>query len=103
MVLFWDASGLAKRYIAEQGSDSVDALFAGVKASDMATTPWGYAETYSILLRRHNNGILDLTSFQNAVVLLQNEVFHNSDFTLSPIIDAMIFASLATMHKHNLN
>jgi hypothetical protein len=60
VVPFWDASALVKRYLLESGSDTVNALFAAVPRDRMVTTPWGYAETYSVLLRRLNGGILDL-------------------------------------------
>jgi predicted nucleic acid-binding protein len=104
MLFFWDASSLVKRYIPEDGSDTVDALFAHVPSSNMASTPWGYAETYSILLRRHNRGgALDLTDFQEAVTSLQNDVLYNPDFTLSSITDEIVFASISTMSRHHLN
>lgn len=102
-LFFWDASALAKRYTAETGSDTVDALFAAVAVTDMVSTPWGYAETYSILLRRRNGGVLDAAGFSGAVSLLQAEVVDSADFTLFTISDVAIFRSVAIMRKHNLN
>ncbi len=46
-LLLWDASALVKRYFLELGSETVDALFPAVSLQEMATTPWGYAETYA--------------------------------------------------------
>ena len=103
MILFWDASGLAKRYIAEQGSDTVDALFDGVALRDMISTPWSYAETYAILLRRRNSNQINASAFSDAVTALQAELVNNSDFVLLSITDEMVFASLSIIHKHNLN
>jgi len=60
-ILFWDASGLAKRYSLETGSETVDALFDLLPASSILTTAWSYAETFSILLRRRNDGRLKET------------------------------------------
>ena len=77
-ILFWDASALAKRYAPELGSDTVNTLFDRSAAHEMATTPWGYAETYSILLRRLNGGIVDPADFVIAVTAIQ-AVFSATD------------------------
>ena len=53
--ILWDASGLIKRYIAEIGSETVDAIFAAAPGSQMFVTPWGYLEIYAILRRRYNS------------------------------------------------
>jgi hypothetical protein len=73
-LLFWDASALIKRYFIELGSDTVDAVYTHSSTHDMATTAWGYAETYSVLLWRLNGGILDLPAFTTAATALQAEV-----------------------------
>lgn len=101
--LLWDASGLVKRYYDEEGRETVNALFAAVRPSQMAATPWGYAETYSILLRRHNGGVLDRAAFTDAVTSLQAEVVAAPDFRLLSITDALVFESLSLMQAHNLN
>jgi hypothetical protein len=49
---------LAKRYIAEVGSDTVNALFAAVPPAQMVTTILGYSETFAALLRKHNQRLL---------------------------------------------
>src|SRR5579863_6592998 len=102
-LLFWDASALVKRYYHEVGSETADALFANATSHAMTSTPWGYAETYSILLRRYNGGVIDLPSFTGAVTTLQVEVVHNPDFGLLTITDALVFSSIETMRRHNLN
>ena len=45
-LIFWDASGLFKRYFVESGSDAVDAVFAAVSRQQMFATVWGYAECF---------------------------------------------------------
>ena len=102
-LFFWDASALSKRYTEETGVDVVDALFDTVPIEEMVSTPWGYAETYSIILRRYNGGALDLQTFTDAVTTVQTEILDNSDFALLHISDALIFRSIATMKRHNLN
>jgi predicted nucleic acid-binding protein len=59
--LLWDASALAKRYVPEQGSRTVDALFENVALSQMVGTLFGYAEVFSVVLRKHNRWIDDMT------------------------------------------
>ena len=79
-LILWDASGLAKRYTEEAGRATVNAVFAAVPARQMHITPTGYAETYSILLRKHNGGILDLRTFTAATDALRGEVVEDPDF-----------------------
>jgi predicted nucleic acid-binding protein len=56
--LFWDASALVKRYTPEVGRDTVNALFHNLPAPAMATSPWGYLETYAIyVLALPNRGV----------------------------------------------
>jgi predicted nucleic acid-binding protein len=102
-LLFWDASALVKRYTPEVGRETANALFAVAPVRDMATSPWGYVETYSILLRKLNGGTLDLPAFTTAVTALQTEVVASPDFGLLSISDAVIFASVSQMRHHNLN
>jgi predicted nucleic acid-binding protein len=102
-LIFWDASALAKQYAPELGSDTINALFESFPPQEMVTTPWGYAETYSILLRRLNRGVLDLPTFTTAVTALQADVIGSPDFNLLSIEDATIFASVSMMRRHNLN
>ena len=102
-LLFLDASALVKRYYPEIGSQSVDLLIANSSAHPMVSTPWGYAETYSILLRRFNGGVIDLATFTGAVSALQAEVVQKPEFGLLTITDAHVFSSIGMMHRHNLN
>src|SRR5438552_17412911 len=102
-LLFWDESALAKRYTDEGGHETADAVVANAPAHIVATTPWGYLETYSILVRRLNGGVLDQPTFSAAVTALQAEVVDDADVGLLPIDDKAIFAAAATIQKHNLN
>lgn len=102
-LIFWDASGLAKRYTAEMGRETVNTIFADAAAHDMATTPWGYAETYSILLRKLNGGAINAIAWSKAVNALQTEVVNAPNFGLLSISDTVIFACALMMRKHNLN
>ena len=101
--ILWDASGLVKRYYEEPGSGTVDALFATSSPHTMRLTPWGYAETYGILLRRLNSGVLRQSTFDAAASNLHAEVLEPSGFELLTIRDVLIFGSLTLMQAHNIN
>ena len=102
-VAFWDASALIKRYLAETGSQTVNAIFAAPQKLEMVTTPSGYTETYAALLRKRNGGILNQSEFSTAVIALQDEVIHTVGFGLISVSNEIIFASIEIIHRHNLN
>lgn len=102
--LFWDASGLAKQYAPEIGRPTALALFAHRPAPRMVTTPWGYAETYSLLLRKRNGRILlSPASFAAATSALRNDMIILPQFRLPTVTDAAILAGITHIQKHSLN
>ena len=101
--LLWDASALAKRYTEEIGSPTVQALFAAAPRSEMITTIWGYAESFSILMRRHNGGVISAKAFAKAASALENEFIFDAAPVVLSIDDDAILSGIAMMKKHNLN
>jgi uncharacterized protein len=101
--VIWDASALAKRYTPEVGSDVVQELFANVSASQMVTTVWGYAETFSILLRHRNRSTMSVASFGRAASALENEIIANPDVRFLTVDDTAVLAGISLMKTHNLN
>lgn len=101
--LFWDASGLAKRYALETGSSTAAALSTHVPALQEVTTLWGYTETYALLLRKRNGGLLSPALFAAATSLLRNEVFLDGCFELVAVTDTDILGSITHIQRHNLN
>lgn len=102
-MVLWDASGFAKRYAPELGSDVVVHLLTLVPAAQMAITMLGYAETYSILLRKQNSRVISSISFALATSALTNEVLNERDFQILAVDDAAILIGIALMKRHNLN
>ncbi len=102
-IIFWDASGLAKRYYSEAGSETVDAIFQAVPHSDMQVTLWGYAECFAILHRKRNAGSLVSADFTRAATKLQDEVIASNHFGLLTIEDDRVLAGLTFVVRHNLN
>jgi hypothetical protein len=103
LVLLWDASALSKRYALELGSDAVDVLFVEVPVAQMVTTFMGYAETYSVLLRKRNRGDITEPSFRSAVSLLQAEILDSADFALLTISDLAVLGGIEQIKRYNLN
>ena len=81
-LVLWDASALAKRFVAETGSQTVNALFVAVPPAQMVTTIMSYSETFAALIRKHNQGILTVTAFTAAQEALRNEVIDDPDFAV---------------------
>jgi predicted nucleic acid-binding protein len=103
LILLWDASALVKRYSAEIGSDTVDALFSLLPPAQMVTTVLGYTETYAVLKRKRNRGTIDALTFANAISLLQDQVIYDPDFGVLPLEPDAILASISLIESHNLN
>jgi predicted nucleic acid-binding protein len=101
--LLWDASALAKRYLPELGTATVDALFNLVEPTGLLTTSIGYTETFAVLLRRRNAGDLDQASFAAATQALHNDVLYLARLGILPITDPTIISSTPLILRHNLN
>ena len=99
----WDASAIVKRYVPEIGSDVVDALFTALPAPQHILTVPGYAETFALLLRKRNGGVISPATFAAEVSTLQTDFLTNPNALLLTVTDAVIFGSLAQIQQHNLN
>ncbi len=102
-LLFWDASGLAKRYYTESGTETVHGIFEFDTALPRVVSLMGYAETAAILRRKFNSSLLTETEFQTARMILQAEVLLNPGFDLLTITDQDILDGMAITDRHNLN
>jgi hypothetical protein len=101
--LLWDASALAKRYVAEVGSQKVNVLFMAVPPAQMVTTIMSYSETYAALLRKHNQGVLSVTAYNAAQSALCNEVIDDPDFVVVGLEYDDILDGIGLIERHNLN
>ncbi len=102
-IILWDASGLAKRYYTENGTPSMEAIFQVIPLSQMQCTFWGYAETFAILHRKRNAGILSNVAFTKAATKLQDEALASGGFGVLKIEDDRVLAGLSLVVRHNLN
>src|SRR6266581_3987874 len=101
--LLWDASALAKRYCPEVGSDTVDALFNAAPAPQMVITFPGYAETFSVLVRKHNRGNITTATFSTAKSLLRLEVIDSSRFVLIAVDTGAVMDGIDLIERYNVN
>jgi hypothetical protein len=62
-LILWDACALVKHYVTETGSATVQAIFTEAPLAEMAVTFIGDSETFAILLRRLNQGVIRHASF----------------------------------------
>ena len=99
----WDASALAKRYTLETGSATADAVFASHPMPQMVTTFLSYAETFSLLLRKHNRGDISLSLFSSAISALQAETLNSQDFNLLSMNDGDILRGVEFVRRYNIN
>jgi hypothetical protein len=102
-LVLWDASALAKRFVAEIGSQTVNAVFSAIPRDQMVTTIMGYSETFAALLRKHNQGILTVTGFTAAQAALRNEVIDDPDFAVLGLEFDDILDGIELIRRHNLN
>ena len=101
---YFDASGLAKRYTQEIGSDKVDFLFHNVPLNRLMCLAIGAAEVFSICVRKRNDGRITRHHFEQAIGYLDAEVINlESDFQTMPAQNTLIWKSISLMDTHSIN
>ena len=101
--ILWDASALVQRYVAEVGSQTVNAVFTAIPPAEMVTTIMSYSETFAALWRKRNQGVLSATSFATAQAALSNEVIKSPDFVVLGLGFDDILDGIELVKRHNLN
>ncbi len=79
--IFFDASGLIKRYSSERGANLVDEIFNLSPTERMACSYLGILEVISILIRQRNDKRLPRPVFEQAMAEFEAEIANNSLFT----------------------
>ena len=103
VILFWDASALAKRYAPETGSEIVDALFLSTPTNQMISSAISYTEIFSLLLRKRNRGVINTSTFEKAIALLRSELLDDPNFILLNCDDAAFYSGISFMESYNIN
>ncbi len=101
-LLLCDASATVKRLVIETGTPTMRALFGAVTPSDLWITMIGYSETFAILWRRHNSGVINRNTFAAAASSLETLFLQSGNMPLE-MDNVSVLTSLWMIQKHNLN
>jgi predicted nucleic acid-binding protein len=99
----FDASALAKRFVAEIGSDAVDLIFNKVWPVRTCCLLLGIGETTSILVRAHNRGKLSHDEFDEQMKRLKSEVLNNPAFLSIHVERSTVIASFSLIEQFSIN
>jgi len=80
VILYLDTSALVKRYVEEDGSDEVDAVWE--KATEVVTSTVAFAEGLSAFCRKLREGVISETECFQTIAEFKSEY---SRFALVPI------------------
>lgn len=100
---YWDASALGKRYTAEVGTTLVNHLFASVSKDCLMALYIAIGEVTSIMVRRHNAGVIGDVEFAQALAEFRTEIVDATDFRLESVADSLVRASLDFIERHSIN
>ncbi len=97
-----DASASVKRFVIETGTPVMRALFDAVTPDELKITMIGYSETYAILWRRHNGGVINRKTFAAAVSSLETIFLMGTNVPLE-MDNVSVLKSLRYIQKYNVN
>jgi predicted nucleic acid-binding protein len=101
--IYFDASALIKRYSQETGTPLVNEVFRFLPRSRMTCSTLGILEIVSVLVRKRNDGRLNQTLFEQAMIEFRAEVIDQEEFSAALVNDALLLSALNLIAKHNLN
>lgn len=107
-ITIWiDSSALVKRYAPEPGSELIDSLFSEVKLRPhlVLTIPLvQYVETYAVLIRKRNSGVITHRLLQSAIATLIAELEHQpSWFRVLALPDEFYVMGMKYIRRYNIN
>jgi uncharacterized protein len=100
---FMDGSALAKRYLLESGTQSIDYLFDQIGPERLVVLNVGFAEVVSVIVRRKNSGILSQDGFSQAMLNLGHEIIDDSRIHKIEPITSLVIAALVHIQNHSIN
>jgi predicted nucleic acid-binding protein len=101
--VYWDASALAKRYVAEPGTPLVNALFRRVPSDRMLCLSLATLEVISILVRKKNAALLPPGVFQQALADFRQEVAYEPGFTKAPVDSGVVETAAPLVEQYSVN
>ena len=103
MRVFFDASALVKRYVAEDGTELLNELFRQFPRTQMICTMFGILEIISVLARKRNDGRLPEQLFAQALIELNREILDDDDFAIASVDDDLTLSALPLIVRYNIN
>jgi predicted nucleic acid-binding protein len=100
---FLDASALAKRYVHETGSPSINYLFQRVSATQLMVFVVGVAEVVSILVRKRNAQRMSAALFAHAWNAFRREVVGSASIRKLSADERIVTASLDFILRYSVN
>jgi len=88
VILYCDTSALVKRYVEEEGTAEVDALWD--KAIEVATSTVAYAEGMAAFRRKRREGVLSKRGYACAVAAFDEEHFSFVLVQISPQLNRIV-------------
>lgn len=103
LLIYLDASALAKRYVSEAGTPVVNHLFHRVPRDRMACLTLTTVEVVSIFVRKKNGNRITFGAFQQALKDFDNEVLGAAIFRKLTTTDVIVSGAIPFLDKHALN
>jgi uncharacterized protein len=100
---YLDASALAKKYVPEPGTATVQYLFTRVSADRQAVLTVGVAEVVSVFVRRRNANWLTPAAFAQAMAAFTAEIIGPTPPLKLAIDPLLVSSALAFIATHSLN
>jgi uncharacterized protein len=100
---YFDASALAKRYVAETGSPLVNQFADNLPSSRLFFLGQAVGEVVSILVRRRNSRLITADACRKIVQVVRAELLLNSKFTPLQTDPQLVVGSLPFVERHSIN
>jgi predicted nucleic acid-binding protein len=100
---YLDASALVKRYVPEPGSPVVHHLFGKVPRNRLVVLTVGMAEVVSILVRKHNGGLITPAVFHQALTDFRTEIGTKSPVRLIDVTGPLAEDAYPFVEKYSIN
>jgi predicted nucleic acid-binding protein len=101
--VYFDASGLVKRYVPENGSAVINYLFQHPSPVRFTCLSLGILEVISILVRKKNANVIPLALFQQTLLDFRNEIIDAPAVAKISATDPLVYAAASLVEKHSVN
>jgi hypothetical protein len=81
----------------------INEAFTRLPLTRMACSTLGILEIIATLVRKRNDGRLNQTLFEQAMIEFRAEVIDQEEFSATSVHDTLLFSALDLITKHNLN